>query len=117
MTSVVDSGQIPDAVLQTLGADGYVEKPIDTRRLHRMLRELSPEERSDLRVAVPLGRQLQHLALTRRQRLLRPSTPHALQIRLERARDRSLRRVRGQGPRAGPRVDGRLRGLGARSRG
>jgi len=46
-TSVVDSGQVPDEVLHRHAADGYIEKPIDTRRLHRMLRELSPEERSD----------------------------------------------------------------------
>jgi len=46
-TSVVDSGQVPDEVLQRHSADGYIEKPIDTRRLHRMLRELSPEERGD----------------------------------------------------------------------
>jgi CheY-like chemotaxis protein len=46
-TSVVDSGQVPDDVLQRHAADGYIEKPIDTRRLHRMLRELSPEDRSD----------------------------------------------------------------------
>lgn len=46
-TSVVDSGQVPDEVLHRHAADGYIEKPIDTRRLHRMLRELSPEERTD----------------------------------------------------------------------
>ena len=46
-TSVVDSGQVPDEVLHRHAADGYIEKPIDTRRLHRMLRELSPEERGD----------------------------------------------------------------------
>jgi CheY-like chemotaxis protein len=46
-TSVVDSGQVPDEVLHRHNADGYIEKPIDTRRLHRMLRELSAEERSD----------------------------------------------------------------------
>jgi CheY-like chemotaxis protein len=47
-TSVVDSGQVPDEVLQRHAADGYIEKPIDPRRLHRMLRELSPaEERGD----------------------------------------------------------------------
>jgi CheY-like chemotaxis protein len=46
-TSVVDSGQVPDEVLQKHSADGYIEKPIDTRRLHRMLRELSPEDRGD----------------------------------------------------------------------
>jgi CheY-like chemotaxis protein len=46
-TSVVDSGQVPDEVLHRHAADGYIEKPIDTRKLHRMLRELSHEERSD----------------------------------------------------------------------
>jgi CheY-like chemotaxis protein len=46
-TSVVDSGQIPDEVLQRHGADGYLEKPLDTRRLHRLLRDLSTEERAD----------------------------------------------------------------------
>lgn len=46
-TSVVDSGQVPDAVLQQHGVDGYLEKPLDNRRLHRLLRELSSEERSD----------------------------------------------------------------------
>ncbi len=46
-TSVVDSGQVPDDVLQRHAADGYIEKPIDTRRLHRMLKELSPDERGD----------------------------------------------------------------------
>ncbi len=45
--SVVDSGQVPDEVLQRHAADGYIEKPIDTRRLHRMLKELSPEEQRD----------------------------------------------------------------------
>jgi len=46
-TSVVDSGQVPDAVLQQHGADGYLEKPLDDRRLHRLLRELSSEEKLD----------------------------------------------------------------------
>ncbi|HEY1558198.1 MAG TPA: response regulator [Kofleriaceae bacterium] len=46
-TSVVDTGQIPDEVLQRSGADGYIEKPIDTRKLHRILRDLSPEDRAD----------------------------------------------------------------------
>ncbi len=46
-TSVVDSGQIPEATLQQHGADGYLEKPLDPRRLHRLLRDLSTEERSD----------------------------------------------------------------------
>ena len=46
-TSVVDSGQVPDEVLQRHNADGYIEKPIDTRRLHRMLRELSPDDARD----------------------------------------------------------------------
>lgn len=46
-TSVVDSGQVPDAVLQQHNADGYLEKPLDSRRLHRLLRDLSTEERAD----------------------------------------------------------------------
>ena len=46
-TSVVDSGQVADAVLQQHGADGYLEKPLDNRRLHRLLRELSTEEKID----------------------------------------------------------------------
>jgi len=46
-TSVIDSGQVPEDVLQRHQADGYIEKPMDTRRLHRMLRDLSPEERAD----------------------------------------------------------------------
>ncbi|MBA3392909.1 MAG: response regulator [Deltaproteobacteria bacterium] len=46
-TSVVDSGQIADDVLLTAACDGYLEKPLDTRRLHRLLRELSTEERAD----------------------------------------------------------------------
>ena len=46
-TSVVDSGQIADEDLQRHGADGYLEKPLDSRRLRRVLRELSTEERGD----------------------------------------------------------------------
>jgi CheY-like chemotaxis protein len=42
-TSVVDSGQVSDEVLQRHAADGYIEKPIDPRKLHRMLRELTPQ--------------------------------------------------------------------------
>lgn len=46
-TSVVDSGQVPDEVLQKHNVDGYLEKPLDARRLHRLLRDLSTEERAD----------------------------------------------------------------------
>jgi CheY-like chemotaxis protein len=46
-TSVVDSGQVPDEVLQRYAADGYLEKPHDVRKLHRMLRELSPDKQAD----------------------------------------------------------------------
>jgi CheY-like chemotaxis protein len=46
-TSVVDSGQVPDEELQRHGADGYLEKPLDSRRLRRLLRDLSAEERGD----------------------------------------------------------------------
>lgn len=57
-TAVVDSGQVPDEVLQRHGADGYLERPLDVRRLHRLLRELSAEERADHEVllADALGR-------------------------------------------------------------
>jgi CheY-like chemotaxis protein len=57
-TSVVDSGQIPDDALQRAGADGYLEKPLDVRRLHRLLRDLSTEERADhdVLLADALGR-------------------------------------------------------------
>lgn len=57
-TSVVDTGQVPDAVLQQHGADGYLEKPFDSRRLHRLLRDLSTEERGDHEalIADALGR-------------------------------------------------------------
>jgi CheY-like chemotaxis protein len=47
-TSVLDSGQVADEVLKAIAADGYIEKPIDMRRLHRILKELSPQdERGD----------------------------------------------------------------------
>ena len=46
-TSVIDSGQISEEELHRHGADGYLEKPMDKRRLHRLLRELSTEERAD----------------------------------------------------------------------
>ena len=58
-TSVVDSGQVPDEVLQRHAADGYIEKPIDTRRLHRLLREQSPvDDRGEIEgvLADALGR-------------------------------------------------------------
>jgi CheY-like chemotaxis protein len=42
--SVVDSGQVPDDVLQRHGADGYLEKPLDSRRLHNLLHDLSPRD-------------------------------------------------------------------------
>lgn len=46
-TSVVDSGQVADEDLQRHGADGYLEKPLESRRLRRLLRDLSTEERGD----------------------------------------------------------------------
>lgn len=46
-TAVVDSGQITDDELARHGADGYLEKPLDARRLRRLLREQSNEERGD----------------------------------------------------------------------
>nr|HEX4314970.1 response regulator [Kofleriaceae bacterium] len=57
-TSVIDSGQVPDEELQRHGADGYLEKPLDVRRLHRMLRDVAGEERVDHEalIADALGR-------------------------------------------------------------
>jgi len=57
-TSVVDSGQVPDDLLQRAAVDGYLEKPLDVRRLHRLLRDLSTEERADheMLLADALGR-------------------------------------------------------------
>jgi CheY-like chemotaxis protein len=46
-TSVVDSGQVSDEELARHGADGYLEKPLDSRRLRLLLRDQSTEERGD----------------------------------------------------------------------
>ncbi len=46
-TSVVDSGQVSDEELQSHGADGYLEKPLDSRRLRLLLRDQSTEDRGD----------------------------------------------------------------------
>ena len=46
-TSVVDSGQVTEEELQHNSADGYLEKPLDSRRLRRLLRDLLAEERGD----------------------------------------------------------------------
>lgn len=46
-TSVVDSGQVADEDLQRHAADGYLEKPLDSRRLRLLLRDQSIEERGD----------------------------------------------------------------------
>ncbi len=46
-TSVVDSGQVSDETLQRVAADGYLEKPLDIRRLHRLLRELTSDGRAN----------------------------------------------------------------------
>ena len=46
-TSVVDSGQVADEDLARNAADGYLEKPLDSRRLRRLLRDFSTEERGD----------------------------------------------------------------------
>ncbi|CAN5601155.1 hypothetical protein BH11MYX1_BH11MYX1_05930 [soil metagenome] len=51
-TSVFDSGQVAEDVLQRHEADGYLEKPLDVRRLHRLIRELSPEDRIDHEVVL-----------------------------------------------------------------
>lgn len=46
-TSVFESGQVSDEQLQRHAADGYIERPIDGRRLHRTLRDLSPDAHLD----------------------------------------------------------------------
>jgi CheY-like chemotaxis protein len=46
-TSVLDSGQVSDEELARHGADGYLEKPLDSRRLRLLLRDQSTEERGD----------------------------------------------------------------------
>jgi CheY-like chemotaxis protein len=46
-TAVVDSGQVADEELARHGADGYLEKPLDSRRVRRLLRDLSTEDRGD----------------------------------------------------------------------
>jgi CheY-like chemotaxis protein len=40
MSAVIDSGRVTDDVLARYGADAYLEKPLDTRRVHRVIREL-----------------------------------------------------------------------------
>ncbi len=42
-TLVIDSGQVTDEVLQRHGADGYLEKPLEPRRLHRILRDVTTD--------------------------------------------------------------------------
>lgn len=39
MSAVIDSGRVTDEVLARYGADAYLEKPLDTRRVHRVVRE------------------------------------------------------------------------------
>jgi DNA-binding response OmpR family regulator len=40
MSAVIDSGRVTDDVLARYDADAYLEKPLDTRRVHRVVREL-----------------------------------------------------------------------------
>ena len=40
MSAVIDSGRVTDEVLARYGADAYLEKPLDSRRVHRVIREL-----------------------------------------------------------------------------
>ncbi|MCA9675325.1 MAG: response regulator [Kofleriaceae bacterium] len=46
MSAVIDSGRVTDDVLARYGADAYVEKPLDSRRLHKVVRELLGRRRS-----------------------------------------------------------------------
>ncbi len=40
MSAVIDSGRVTADVLARYGADAYLEKPLDTRRVHRTVRDL-----------------------------------------------------------------------------
>jgi CheY-like chemotaxis protein len=40
MSAVIDSGRVTPEVLARYGADAYLEKPLDMRRVHRVVREL-----------------------------------------------------------------------------
>ena len=40
MSAVIDSGRVTEEVLARYGADAYLEKPLDSRRVHRVIREL-----------------------------------------------------------------------------
>ncbi|MCE9572280.1 MAG: response regulator [Deltaproteobacteria bacterium] len=41
MSAVIDSGRVTPDVLARYGADAYLEKPLDMRRVHRVVRELA----------------------------------------------------------------------------
>ncbi len=45
MSAVIDSGRVTEDVLARYGADAYLEKPLDTRRVHRTVRELLGKRR------------------------------------------------------------------------
>jgi len=45
MSAVIDSGRVTDDVLARYGADAYLEKPLDTRRVHRAIRDLLGRKR------------------------------------------------------------------------
>ncbi len=40
MSAVIDSGRVTEDVLARYGSDAYLEKPLDTRQVHRIVREL-----------------------------------------------------------------------------
>ncbi len=40
MSAVIDSGRVTEDVLARYGSDGYLEKPLDSRRVHKIVREL-----------------------------------------------------------------------------
>lgn len=45
MSAVIDSGRVTDDVLARYGADAYLEKPLDVRRVHRVVRDLLGKRR------------------------------------------------------------------------
>lgn len=48
MSAVIDSGRVTDEVLARYGADAYLEKPLDTRQVHRVIRDLLGRRRGKL---------------------------------------------------------------------
>ena len=53
MSAVIDSGRVTEDVLARYGADAYLEKPLDTKRVHKVIRELLGRRRGKVSSAEP----------------------------------------------------------------